>query len=156
MSIINPIDIKEKLKDNQTIMGVDYGTKNIGIAISDALLYSASPHTTIKNTKFKEVLTQLNNIIEEKNVGVIVIGMPYNMDGSEGPRCQSTRAFAENLLKANENFNLCFKDERMSTSAVERSMIEGDLSRKRRSQIIDKSAAAFILQGVLDMIANLG
>lgn len=158
MPIIDIIQVKEKLDKYQTILGVDLGTKNIGISVSDGMLFSATPHTTIRHEKFTKTAQELAVIIKEKNVGVVVIGLPMNMNGTEGPKCQATRDFADNLLKSNifdKELNIVFQDERMSTCAVERTMIQGDLSRKRRKQVIDKSASAFILQGVLDRLRNI-
>jgi len=158
MPIIEMTEIKGNLSKNQTILGIDLGTKNIGISVSDFMLFSASPLTTIRHEKFTKTAGEIAKIIAEKNVGVVVIGLPINMNGTEGPKCQSTRDFADNLLQCDafkEELNIVFKDERMSTSAVERVMIEGDLSRKRRKEVIDKSASSFILQGVLDRLRNL-
>lgn len=158
MPIIETTQIKSVLEKKQTLLGIDLGTKNIGISVSDAMLFSASPLTTIRHEKFTTTAQELAKIIEEKRVGVVVIGLPINMNGTEGPKCQSTRDFADNLLKSDlfaPELNIVFQDERMSTCAVERTMIEGDLSRKRRKEVIDKSASAFILQGVLDRLSNL-
>ncbi len=158
MPIIDVTQTKEKLGKKQTLLGIDLGTKNIGISVSDAMLFSATPLTTIRHEKFTTTAEQLAEIIKEKKVGVVVIGLPINMNGTEGPKCQSTRDFANNLLQCDifeDELNIVFKDERMSTSAIERIMIEGDLSRKRRKEVIDKSASAFILQGVLDRLSNL-
>ena len=158
MPIIDVTQTKEKLGKNQTLLGIDLGTKNIGISVSDSMLFSATPLTTIRHEKFTKTAQELAVIIKEKNVGVVVLGLPINMNGTEGPKCNSTRSFADNLIKSDvfeEELNIVFQDERMSTSAVERVMIQGDLSRKRRKEVIDKSAAAFILQGVLDRLRNL-
>jgi putative Holliday junction resolvase len=158
MPIIDVTEIKEKLSKRQTLLCLDLGTKNIGVSISDAMLFSATPLTTIRHEKFTKTAQELAVIIKEKNVGVVVIGLPINMNGTEGPKCQSTRDFANNLLDSDlfdSELNIVFKDERMSTCAVERVMIEGDLSRKRRKEVVDKSASAFILQGVLDRLRNL-
>lgn len=158
MPIINITEIKNNLDKNQTILGIDLGTKNIGISVSDAMLFSASPHTTIRHEKFTKTAEEIVAIVNEKKVGVIVLGLPLNMNGTEGPKCKSTRDFADNLMKF-EGFDaeplIVFQDERMSTCAVERTMIQADLSRKRRKQVIDKSASAFILQGVLDRLRNI-
>ena len=158
MAIIDVTKTKEHLSKNQTLLGIDLGTKNIGISVSDAMLFSATPLTTIRHEKFTKTAEELAKLIQEKNVGVVVIGLPINMNGTEGPKCQSTRDFADNLLKSDvfdSELSIVFQDERMSTCAVERAMIEGDLSRKRRKEVIDKSASAFILQGVLDRLKNL-
>jgi len=158
MPIIKTEEIKEVLTKDQTILGLDLGTKNIGVAISDAMLFSASPMTTIRSEKFSSTVLELKSIIDEKNVGVVVIGLPLNMNGTEGPRCQASRSFAQNLIKSDlldPELYVAFQDERMSTCAVERAMIAGDLSRKRRKEVVDKSAASFILQGVLDRLRNI-
>ena len=158
MPIIDITETKNNLSKRQTILGIDLGTKNIGISISDSMLFSASPLTTIRHEKFTKTAEQLAALVKERNVRVIVIGLPLNMNGTEGTKCQSTRDFANNLLSCGlfeEEPVIVFKDERMSTCAVERTMIEGDLSRKRRKEVIDKSASAFILQGVLDRLRNL-
>jgi putative Holliday junction resolvase len=158
MAIIEPTQIKDILGKNQTLLGVDLGTKNIGISVSDSMLFSATPLTTIRHEKFTKTAEELFEIIKEKNVGVLVIGLPINMNGTEGPKCQATRDFANNLLQSDifpTELSIVFQDERMSTCAVERTMIEANLSRKRRKEVIDKSASSFILQGILDRLRNL-
>ncbi|GHA12453.1 putative pre-16S rRNA nuclease [Devosia pacifica] len=135
------------------LLGLDLGTKTIGVAVSDALRYSATPLETIKRIKFSKDAERLLAILEEtKSVG-IVLGMPLNMDGSEGPRAQSTRAFARNLAQKT-SLPLAFWDERLSTSAVTRMMIEADLRRDRRAEVVDKLAASYILQGALDRLRH--
>jgi putative Holliday junction resolvase len=153
MAIRNPTELKQILKRGQRILGLDVGTKTIGLAISDASLTVASPLETIARTKFTEDARRIARIIEERNVGALVIGLPVSMDGREGPRCQSVRQFARNLSEVIA-IDMAFWDERLSTAAVERTLIEADLSRRRRAQVVDKLAAAFILQGALDRISR--
>jgi putative Holliday junction resolvase len=130
-------------------MGLDLGTKTIGVAISDGMQMIASPVETIARKKFKLDAERLLNLIADNHVVGIVLGLPKNMDGSEGPRCQSTRAFAKNM-EALTDVPITFWDERLSTAAVERTLIDADASRKRRGEVIDKMAASYILQGYLD------
>lgn len=132
-------------------MGLDLGTKTIGIAISDSLQSISTGLETIKRTKFKADSARLQEIIEEQQIIALILGLPLNMDGSEGPRAQSTRAFARNV-SANISLPLIFWDERLSTVAAERALIEADSSRKRRKEVIDKMAATIILQGALDRL----
>lgn len=138
----------------RAILGLDLGTKTIGVASSDALLSSANPVETVKRTKFTADADRLLAIAADRTAAGIVLGLPRNMDGSEGPRCQSTRAFARNLA-ARTDLPIGFWDERLSTVAAERALIEADLTRKRRAEVIDAVAAAYILQGALDRIRHL-
>ena len=133
------------------LLGFDVGSKTIGLAVSDSGLTVASPLETIARTKFTEDAKAIARVVETYKIGGFVLGLPVNMDGSEGPRCQSVRQFARNLLEKID-LPLTFWDERLSTSAVDRSMLEADLSRKRRGELVDKLAAAFILQGALDFL----
>jgi RNAse H-fold protein YqgF len=135
------------------LMGLDLGTKTIGVAISDAMRYSATPIETIKRTKFTQDAARIVDLVEQNQVVALVLGLPLNMDGSEGPRVQSTRAFARNLARLLP-LPLAFWDERLSTSAVTRMMIDADLRRDRRAEIVDKLAASYILQGALDRLRN--
>jgi len=144
--------LKATLKNRQRLMGIDPGTKTLGLAISDFLYMVASPLMTIKRTKFSKDIVQLKAIITEHNVGGLVIGLPKNMDGSEGPRCQSVRQFASNLMQEID-LPFLFWDERLSTAGVERTLIEADMSRAKRKDVIDKMAAAYILQGALDAMS---
>ncbi len=134
------------------LLGLDIGEKTIGLAISDSGQSVASPLETIRRSKFAKDMAQLKQVIAERRVGALVLGLPVNMDGSEGPRCQSVRQFARNLRSMAEiDLPLAFWDERLSTRAVERFLIdEQDMTRKRRAEVIDKLAAAYILQGALD------
>jgi len=144
-----------ELAAGRPLIGLDLGAKTIGVALSDLSRRIASPRETLKRTKFAADAARLLAIAEGDRAGGIVIGLPVNMDGSEGPRAQSTRAFARNLEKLTE-LPIAFWDERLSTAAVERMLIEADRSRARRAQLVDKLAAAWILQGALDRLAGLG
>jgi putative Holliday junction resolvase len=141
--------LKARLGRGERLLGLDLGSKTIGLALSDTTLTVASPMATIQRSKFSKDVEQLRRIVGEQRVGGFVIGLPINMDGSEGPRCQSVRDFARNLVERIP-LPLLFWDERLSTAAVTRTMLEADLSRKRRAETVDKLAAAYILQGALD------
>ena len=133
-------------------LGLDLGEKTIGVAASDATRMIASPLELIRKTKFTADAERLFKIMDHRKVSALVIGLPVNMDTSEGPRAQSVRAFARNLERIRP-VNVAFWDERLSTSAVERFLIEDlDLNRKRRAGVIDRTAAAWILQGALDRL----
>ena len=133
-------------------LGLDLGEKTIGVAASDALRMIASPLSLIRKTKFSDDATALLRLMDERKASGLVIGLPLNMDGTEGPRAQSCRAFARNLQRLRE-VPVAFQDERLSTTAVERFLIdELDLSRKRRAGVVDRTAAAWILQGALDRL----
>ena len=138
------------------LMAIDQGEKTLGLAISDSALKIASPLKTLKRGRFKEDLAALKAVCDERSVGGILIGLPVNMDGSEGPRCQSVRQFAQNLVELGGiSLPIALWDERLSTAAVERFLIaEADMTRKRRAAVVDKMAAAYILQGALDAIAR--
>ncbi|RYC31787.1 Holliday junction resolvase RuvX [Lichenibacterium minor] len=151
------VDIRELpalLGRNQRLIGLDLGTKTIGLAMSDVERRIASPFHTIRRTKFTRDVAELKDILGKNAVVALVIGLPLNMDGSEGPRVQSTRAF---VRQAHPILGLpfAFWDERLSTAAVTRTLIEQDASRARRAQVVDRMAAAYILQGVLDRMAGL-
>ncbi len=136
------------------LMGLDLGSKTIGVAISDSLLSVASPHETVQRKKFGVDAARLLEITAERQLGGIILGLPLNMDGSEGPRCQSTRAFARNLMRLTD-LPIGFWDERLSTVAAEKALLEADASRKRRAGVIDNIAASYILQGVLDRLSHI-
>ena len=136
------------------LLGLDLGTKTIGLAISDAGRRIASPLLTISRTKFRADATLLLKHAADNRVAALVLGLPLNMDGSEGPRVQATRAFARSLA-ALTPLPILFWDERLSTAAVTRTLIEADRSRKRRAELVDKMAAAYILQGVLDRLGRM-
>ncbi|TMM54236.1 Holliday junction resolvase RuvX [Sulfitobacter sabulilitoris] len=141
----------------QAIAGLDLGEKTIGVAVSDNFLSVATPLQTIRRRKFGLDAAALVQILAARRIGGLVLGLPRNMDGSEGPRCQSTRAFARNLARLPElvDMPIGFWDERLSTVAAERALLEADTSRKRRAEVIDHVAAGFILQGVLDRLRVL-
>ena len=136
------------------LLGLDVGTKTVGLALSDVSRSIATPYDTIRRTKFTEDAKTIAAIVEQQGVGALVIGLPINLDGSEGPRAQSTRAFARNLA-VHVSAPMIFWDERLSTAAVERHLIEADVSRKRRAELVDRMAAAYILQGALDRLRRL-
>ncbi len=139
----------------RAICGLDLGTVTIGVAVSDSFRQVASPLETIKRKKFTTDAEALLAIIKKRDLSGIVLGLPKNMDGSEGPRAQSTRAFARNLSKLTD-IPITYWDERLSTVAAERALLEADTSRKRRDEVIDHVAAGFILQGLLDRLAFMG
>lgn len=146
-------EIKSTIKKDERLLGLDLGSKTIGLALSDIRLTIASPMETIKRKKFTQDAERLLTIIKEQNVGGLVLGLPKNMDGSEGPRCQSTRQFAKNIAEKTD-IAISFWDERLSTIAVTRTLLEADASRKRQSELVDKLAASYILQGVLDNLSK--
>ncbi len=154
MLLDKPADLKERLSPGQRILGLDLGTKTIGLALSDGSRTIATPFDTIRHGKFSRDAARLLEIVDSENVGALLIGLPINMDGSEGPRCQSARQFARNLLKMRD-ISIAFWDERLSTVAVTRTLLEADASRARRAEVVDKMAAAYILQGFLDRLSNL-
>jgi len=145
----------EALPRSGAIVGLDLGTKTIGVAVSDGLRGVASPLTVIRRTKFTLDAQALLKIVDERALVGLVLGLPRNMDGSEGPRAQSTRAFARNLERLTP-LPITFWDERLSTVAAERALLEGDTSRKRRAEVIDQVAAGYILQGTLDRLRFIG
>ncbi len=151
MLVRNPPALKPLLDAGQRLLGFDVGSKTLGMALSDTRLVIASPHSTLKRGKFSELAARVSALAKAESVGGIVIGLPVNMDGSEGPRCQSVRQFQTNL-EAVLDLPMAFWDERLSTTAVIRTMIDADLSRQRRKEVVDKMAAAYILQGALDAI----
>jgi putative Holliday junction resolvase len=154
MAICKPAALKTQLARNQTILGLDLGTKTIGLALSDVGYIIASPLKTIARRKFTQDMAELSEVIQKHNVGALVIGLPVQMDGTEGPRAQATRSFASEVLKR-VDLPVAFWDERLSSSAVERMLTdEADLSRKRRAEVVDKTAAAYILQGALEAMRN--
>ena len=137
------------------ICGLDLGTMTIGVAVSDSMRSVATPLETIKRKKFTLDAARLLEIAKARDLKGIVLGLPMNMDGSEGPRCQATRAFARNLERLTD-LPVAFWDERLSTVAAERALLEADTSRKRRDEVIDHVAAGYILQGLLDRLAFMG
>lgn len=144
-------DLTPLLLPNKRLLGLDLGEKTIGLALSDIRRVIATPMHTISRGKFSKDAAELLSIIEKQDVGALVLGYPVNMDGSEGPRCQSTRQFARNMEEKTKLPILLF-DERMSTMAVTRTMLDADLSRQRRAELVDKMAASYMLQAVLDSL----
>ncbi|HUI18674.1 MAG TPA: Holliday junction resolvase RuvX [Alphaproteobacteria bacterium] len=142
-------ELKRQLPPGARLLGLDVGQKTIGLALSDTTLTVASPMETIRRGKFASDAERIQRIVAEQGVGGLVVGLPINMDGSEGPRCQSVRQFAKNLLERLP-LPLAFWDERLSTAAVTRALLAADMSRKRRAETVDKLAAAYILQGALE------
>lgn len=142
-------ELLPRLGRTQRLMGIDLGTKTIGLALSDVERRLASPLETLKRSKFSADAAQLLALADKFDVAGFVLGLPLNMDGSEGPRAQATRAFARNLLPLTAR-PVVFWDERLSTAAITRQLIDQDVSRAKRAAVIDKMAAAYILQGALD------
>jgi putative Holliday junction resolvase len=152
MAVVDLLSLPDELPSAATLAGIDLGEKAIGVAVSDTSLIVATPLMVIRKAKFTQDAEVLFGLMSERDVGGLVIGLPINMDGSEGPRCQSARAFARNLLRL-RGVPIAFWDERLSTVAVNRVLIEeADLSRTRRAASVDKVAAAWILQGALDRL----
>lgn len=147
-------ELPEQLATGSRLAGLDLGSKTIGVALSDPGLRIATPHTTIRRTKFTRDAEALLALCGREAVGGFVLGLPVNMDGTEGPRAQATRAFARNL-RGLTDLPIVLWDERWSTLAAERAMIEADLSRARRAEKIDAVAASYILQGALDRLRRL-
>lgn len=148
-------DLAAMLAPKTQLVGLDLGEKTIGVAISDGRRFIASPLATIRRKKFTADVEQLLAMVANREIGGFVLGLPVNMAGDEGPRAQSTRAFARNFARLTD-LPIVFWDERMSTVAAERALLEADTSRKRRAEVIDHVAAAYILQGALDRLAALG
>ena len=152
--------LKNSMQRGRRLLGLDVGSKTIGLALSDVSLLVATPHSLIRRTKFAKDGAAIGAVVREQDVGGVVIGLPVGMDGREGPACQSVRAFASNLAGALATQGLAhvvigFWDERLSTAAVERMLVsEADLSRARRKEVVDKIAAAYILQGALDALRS--
>ncbi len=142
------------LTDMRALVGLDLGDKTIGVAVSDNFRVVATPLETIRRKKFSVDAAALLEIIEKRQIGGIILGLPLNMDGTEGPRCQSTRAFSRNLTRLTD-LPIGYWDERLSTVAAERALLEADTSRKRRGEVIDHVAAGFILQGALDRLSYM-
>lgn len=154
MAAIEIDQLAQDWEPGKTIAGLDLGTKTIGLAVSDLSLKLASPRPVIKRRKFTFDAIELLARFEQDNVAAAIIGLPVNMDGSEGPRAQATRAFVRNMAEKT-SLPFVFWDERLSTVAAERTLIEMDVSRKKRAERIDSAAACFILQGALDRLAGL-
>ena len=152
MLLDNPAALKAAVAPGVRLIGLDVGTKTIGLALSDTRLVIASPLETIRRRRFREDMAALFDLIDRHGIGGVVIGLPLALSGGDTPRTQSVRAFTRNLLALRDLPALLW-DERLSTAAVTREMIAADMTRKRRAEIVDKVAAAYILQGCLDAIA---
>jgi len=150
MTIVSIQEIKINCPRGKRLIGIDLGSKTIGLSLSDVSLMIASPYKTLKKGKFTLDAKILKKIIDEETVFGLIMGLPLNMDGQEGPRCQATRQFAENLLGVMD-IEIAFWDERLSTSAINRMLVDQiDMTRGRRNEVVDKLAATYILQGALD------
>lgn len=154
MIIDDIADFAKILPATAAIVGLDLGDKTIGVAISDLRRTIATPAQVIRRTKFTEDAAKLLTIVNNRAIAGIILGLPLNMDGSEGPRVQSTRAFARNLVRLTD-LPITFWDERLSTVAATRALLEADTSRKRRAEVIDQVAAGYILQGALERMGKL-
>lgn len=152
MPVLDPLALKAALPRNRRLLGLDVGEKTIGLAISDGSLTVATPLETVRRSKFAADAARLIAVCNERGVGGLVVGLPVDMHGGEGRRCQSVRQFAASLLEKLD-LPLAFWDERLSTVAVTRALIAADMSRARRGQVVDKAAAAYILQGLLDRLS---
>ena len=150
-------EFAQALPPGRGLMGLDLGTKTIGVAVSYRLLSAATPLETVIRVKFTDDAARLAGIAAKREIGGLILGLPANIDGTEGPRAQSTRAFARNLtrLASFAELPIAFWDERLSTVAAERALLEADTSRKRRAEVIDAVAAGYILQGALDRLRHL-
>ncbi|WP_137702079.1 Holliday junction resolvase RuvX [Marimonas lutisalis] len=148
-------DFAAALPPMRALAGLDLGDRTIGVAVSDGMRSVATPLETIRRKKFTADAEALIAILAARDISGIVLGLPRNMDGTEGPRCQSTRAFARNLARLTE-LPITFWDERLSTVAAERALLEADTTRKRRAEVIDHVAASYILQGLLDRLRHIG
>lgn len=155
MSLITQQELSDLCTQNKgRLLGLDVGTKTVGLALSDMGYIIASPYQTLERKGWKQDLPFLSNLIQQQNVIALVIGWPLNMDGSMGSRCEYVRDFGDKLQETID-LPLIYWDERLSTVAVQRMLIEADLSRKRRGEVVDKLAASYILQGVLDRLHNM-
>ncbi|HEX4181872.1 MAG TPA: Holliday junction resolvase RuvX [Caulobacteraceae bacterium] len=155
MPVLELTDLPAALPPMTPLVGLDLGEKTVGVAVSDLTRMIASPLALIRRTRFTPDAEQLFALMQERGALGIVIGLPINMDGTEGPRCQSVRAFARNLLRLRDDLTIAFWDERLSSAAVNRMLIdEADVTRARRSDLVDKMAAAYILQGALDRLGG--
>ncbi len=154
MGVFDIFAFKDTLPPGARLIGLDLGEKTIGIALSDTRLTVATPMETFKRGKFSLDAVKLDAIIKEQNVGGLVVGLPLNMDGTDGPSAQSARAFARNFA-GRSPLPILMWDERLSTAAVTRTLLDADASRRRRAEVVDKMAAAYILQGALDRLRRL-
>jgi putative Holliday junction resolvase len=154
MPLLALADLAPLFSQRRRLLGLDVGTKTIGLALSDTLGTVASPYETIRRGKFAADAARIGAIVAKEGVGGFLLGLPISLDGSEGPRAQGVRQFARNLLEK-VDLPLAFWDERLSTAAVTRLMIDADMTRKRRGELVDKMAAAYILQGALERLRVL-
>jgi len=154
MNIISLDELDHQLTPGKRLLGLDLGEKTIGLALSDTLLTAATPFKTLKRGKFKSDAAILVSIIAQHGIGGLIVGLPLNMDGSEGPAAQSARSFARNFT-AVLDCPIVLVDERLSTAAVTRTLLDAGASRRLRGTVIDKMAAAYILQGALDRLRNM-
>jgi putative Holliday junction resolvase len=155
MILNDPAELREAAPPGKRLMGLDVGTKTIGLALSDTRRVIATPLETIRRRRFREDTARLLALIDTHDIGGLMIGLPLTLAGTDGPRTQSVRQFARNLV-ALRDLPVVLWDERLSTVAVTREMIAADLTRKRRGEIVDRVAAAYILQGYLDYLARIG
>jgi putative Holliday junction resolvase len=155
LSIVDIATLNATLVPGARLLGFDLGEKTIGLALSDTSRSVATPMETLPRGKFSNDAVKIEKIITEHGVGGLIVGLPLNMDGTDGPSAQSARAFARNFA-ARSTLPIVMQDERLSTAAVTRALIDADASRKRRSEVVDKMAAAYILQGALDRLRNMG
>jgi putative holliday junction resolvase len=153
MILDTPAELREAVPAGERLMGLDVGTKTIGLALSDTRRIIATPLETIRRRRFREDMARLFALLDTHNVGGLIVGLPLTLAGTDGPRTQSVRQFARNLT-ALRDLPVALWDERLSTAAVTREMIAADLTRKRRGEIVDRVAAAYILQGCLDYLAR--
>jgi len=154
VSLVEVAALPSCLGRDQRLLGLDLGTKTIGLALSDVSRTVATPFETLRRSKFTADATALFAVVDRHEVGGLVLGLPVEMDGGEGSRCQSTRAFVTNLLRLRD-LPIVLWDERLSTAAVTRTLLDADSSRRRRAEVVDKMAAAYILQGLLDRLGRL-
>ena len=155
MAVVDILELATATPPYTPLVGLDLGEKTIGVAVSDLTRSVASPLELIRRTKFSDDVAALLKLMAGRGATGLVIGLPVNMDGTEGPRCQSARAFARNLLRLGErDWPIAFWDERLSSAAVNRMLIAEDMTRARRAEVVDKTAAAWILQGALDRLRD--
>ena len=155
MSLVTMQDLKSAIVPTARLLGLDLGEKTIGLALSDTLLTVATPLQTLKRGKFTGDAAVLDVLIDKHGVGGLVVGLPLSLEGKSGPAAQSARAFARNFARRSD-IPIALVDERFSTAAVTRTLLAADASRKRRAEVVDKMAAAYILQGALDMLKGPG
>lgn len=157
MAVVDLLELPAAAPPRTPVVGLDLGERTIGVAVSDLTRRVASPLALIQRTKFTGDLAALFALMDGRGAAALIVGLPVNMDGTEGPRCQSARAFARNLLRLGaRDLPIAFWDERLSSAAVNRMLIGQDMTRARRAEVVDKTAAAYILQGALDRLADAG